>query len=646
MRAFVALLFIALIAPLCLAADTPAKAAIAFAEGLRDNIGNEKLLQRCALNPETGDRKKDQIMGAWKSCGEKMMQQGFEIAEETMRGTNAAVILTQVHNVVGSPSHVLSFAVVKRGDEWMAAPVMSSFQNSVVSYDAEILQERQQLEQWMLSREIFIREELQRRSAQRLLESMQRKITVDQLKSIDADKLLQGLITAIREQDQVGALARLGGYSSESLPEWDTIVRQLSAKFASGALQKWPWSLLTHPQSLHAFGTPLELGDETTVDLLVLHPDSISEEPDFLTFSIQQDAEGRARVIMPEIFWQRDVSEDEMGQIMDYEDEEQLALYQKIYEQSRKRLEGVDLSRAEALMAQIESSLQNNEFATFWGTGAAPAKKALLSEMPGVIALWKKLQGSAIGSSLFGRVGFLEEKDQALLVLQSYAPRNTEAIQLHKLWLERSDGHWKLLADEPEQPAKSCLTWYEELKKTWSTKLADALVVDAVRIGGLAQSQPDPAKVREVFQSWLQAVQERSLKKVIPFCAAFQDDRSILAMMKAMAGELMYGSGRHEIMDVAVHGRWATVSAKYLSDQPNSAIQYPLYVFVATDHGPRMLSQVELKLGISGNRSRNYLNNIAFTELKKYLPDAAVDELRTLYDKHTALVDQQPKPKP
>jgi hypothetical protein len=239
----------------------------------------------------------------------------------------------------------------------------------------------------------------------------------------------------------------------------------------------------------------------------------------------------------------------------------------------------------------------------------------------------------------------LEEKNHALLVLQSYVPRNTEAIQLQKLWLEQRDGQWRLLANEPEQPANSCITWYEELKKTWSNKLADSLVMDAARIGGLAQAQPDPVKVREVFQSWLKAVQERSLKKVIPFCAAFQDDRSIQAMMRALAGELMYGSGRYELLDVAVHGRWATVSAKYLSDQPKSSAQFPLYVFVATDQGPRMLAQVELKLGISGNRSKNYLNNLAFTELQKYLPDGAVNELKTLYDKHCALVDQQSKTK-
>jgi hypothetical protein len=67
---------------------------------------------------------------------------------------------------------------------------------------------------------------------------------------------------------------------------------------------------------------------------------------------------------------------------------------------------------------------------------------------------------------------------------------------------------------------------------------------------------------------------------------------------------------------------------------------------VVTEKGPRLLPQVELKLALSNNRSRNYLNNLAFTELKKYLPDAAVDELQKLYQKHETLVNEQALIKP
>ena len=635
------LLFLTLTSFFSRAAESPGKAAIAFAEGLRDGMEKEKLMALCALNPDTGDRKKDLITENWKTNGKRMLPLAFRVVEEKIGGENAAVVLSQLDENQGGSSHVLSLAIVKRGREWLAAPVLSSFQNSIVTYDPTTLSQRQELEHWMLAREIFLREEMQTNATQKLQEKMRLSIAPESLKSIAPRDLLEGLILAIRERDQAATLARLGGFSSDSIPQWDAIVQRISTAFRSDDLQQWPWKLIASNQALLAIGAPLDLGDEKSIDMLALHPESLSEEPDFFSFSIQYDEEGRARVVIPDVFLQRNLSEDEMGEIMDSEDPDQLAMYESIHKQSLRGWADVDLTNAKAVADTIEKSLQNNDFATFWGAGAAPATKADLLEMPGMVGLWQKLQGSATGSSLFGRVGFLEQENHALLVLQSYAPRNTDAIQLQQIWLVRNNQKWVMLADAPDAPPAALIQWWDDNKKAWSANLADALVANAVRIGGLAQEQPNAAEVRKVFTGWLQAVQEKSLTKVIPFCAAFQDERSINAMMRALAGELMYGTGRYEVLDVNVNGRWAAVSAKVLSDKSKSTPQFPLYVFVVTEKGPRLLPQVELKLALSNNRSRNYLNNLAFTELKKYLPDAAVNELQKLYEKHESLVNQQ-----
>jgi hypothetical protein len=74
--------------------------------------------------------------------------------------------------------------------------------------------------------------------------------------------------------------------------------------------------------------------------------------------------------------------------------------------------------------------------------------------------------------------------------------------------------------------------------------------------------------------------------------------------------------------------------------------QYPLFLFVHTDKGPRLLPQVELKLNAVKNRSREYLNDIAIKDLGKSLPDGAVDELRSLYTNHANLVEEKTAIKP
>ena len=646
MRFWLSFALISLASGACLAADTPAQAAITFAEALRDDLEKEKLLEICALNPDTGDRKKEQIMTAWKGYTKKLLPLSFRVAEEKISGDYAAVILTQEdHSRIGSPN-LISLAIVKSGDKWLAAPVPSSFQNTIASYDPSVLEQRRKLEHWMLGREVFLREEMQLAAKKRFIEKMQQSITEESLKTISPNELWLGLIQAIQQRDHAAALARLGGYASDSTPQWDKISQRIQSLFSSGGLQKWPWRLLASQQSLMGIAPAVDFGDEKAIDILILHPESLSEEPDYFSIAVQYDEQGRARIVMPDVFWMRNATEDEFGEIMNSEDEEQLALYDSIYQQARKGIKDLNLSRASVLADVIEKSLQQNDFATFWATGAAPASMSQLVNMPGMIQLWQELQGSAFGSSLFGRVGFREHKNYALLVLQSYSPRNTNAIQLQRIWLERKKETWILLDQAPETPPDELMQWWSDHRKPWSQKLADTLVAGTTRIGGLAPKQPDVAQVREAFDGWLKALQDRSLSKVIPFCAAFQDDRSIQSMMRALAGELMYGAGRHEVLEVSAHGRWAAVSAKYQSERAKSAPQYPLYVFVATDQGPRMLAQVELKLGISGNRSRNYLNNLAFNDLKKLLPDAAVDELKFLYDKHAKLVEQQSQMKP
>ena len=628
------------------AEETPDRAAIVFVEGLRDDWDKDKLVASSALNPNTGERKKDQIFSEWKNESKKILPQPFEVVDRKVIGDNAAVLLRQYDAKQSSISHLLSVAVVKIEQTWRAAPVLSSFQNSVVSYDAEILAQRRELEQWMMSREVLLREEMQLKARQAMLQEMEKSISPEVLNTIAPRELLDGLISAIRARDEAAVMARLGGFSADEVEEWELISRRVSEVVAGKGLHAWPWKLLSGRQALLAMGEPLDLGDEKVIDMLVIHPESMMEDPDWLSFQIVQDEQGRSRVQLPEIFMLRNVAEEEMGDVMDLEVVEHVALYEKLREQARKSFAGADMSRSSALADVVEKSLQTNDFATYWGAGALPANVHRVEDTPPLVSSWQTLQGSAAGSSLFGRVGFLEKEDYALLVLQSYTPRSVESIQVQKIWLQRKNQQWSLLPTEPEMPPEAITKWWDENRKAWAVKLADSLVADAVRIGGLAQQHPEVSRVREVFAEWLKSVQEKSLAQVVRYCAAFQDDRSVQAMMRTLAGELMYGAGKYEVLAVNANGRWTTVSAKYLSDKPLSTPQFPLYVFVATDKGPRMLPQIDLKLALTSNRSRTYLNALAFTDLKKWVPDTAVAELQKLFEQHSELVKQQSVIKP
>lgn len=641
------LLIVALTASFVAAEEnTPEQAALRFAEGLRDGLDRQKMVTVTALNPDTGDRKKDQIFTSWKSEAKKILPQAFEIVDHKIIGENAAVLLRQYDAKQSSISHVLSVAVVQRDKIWSAAPVLSSFQNSVVSYDQEIITQRRSLEQWMFSREISLREEMVATARQQLLEKMGKSISPGALKTIEPRELVNGLITALRDRDEAGVLARLGGYSIDDAPEWDRVQKRISSVLGGNGMHAWPWRLVTSRLALSSMSKPMELGDETVIDMLALHPEGITEVPDLLSFVIKRDQAGVARVELPEIFMLSNVAEEEMGDVMDYADTEHLSMYEDLRKQARKGIEDADFSSMQVLAGVVEKSLQSNNFASFWGAGALPGNAIQVEEIPELVMTWQDLQGPAAGSSLFGRLGLMEKNNYALLVLQSYTPRNTNTLQLQKIWFARKNNQWRILGMEPETPPEELTKWWDDNRKAWSLKMADSLVTDVVRIGGIAPQHPELTRTREVFDAWLLAVQEKSLAKALRYCAAFQDERSVQSMLRALAGELMYGAGKYEVLDVKANGRWTTVSAKYVSDKPKSTPQYPLYVFVSSEQGPRMLPQVDLKLSLTSNRSRTYLNNLTFTDLKKTAPDAAVEELKKLYDQHEKLVKEQSVIKP
>lgn len=622
------------------AAETPGKAALHFAEALRDAADRDTLLSHCALNPDTGDRKKDSIQMEWKNDAKKMLPLVFQVVDQKIDGDQAAVVLRQYDmEKPGGQVHVISMGVVKRDNEWLAAPVLSSFQNSVVSYDPVIISKRRELEHWMVARELQERKDIQLKAKEQLQALMEKSIDREQLKTISPVALIEGLIQACRDKNHAAALARMGGFSHET-PEVEAMPRKLMSIFQSDMLLRWPWRLFSDSRAIVAIGEPMDVGGEQSVDVIALHPESLSEEPDFFTITIIKDSQGVSRVQMPDIFFVKSPSEEDSGEIIDVEDSDHRALYRKLREHALKQLEGVDRSKVEVAVAEIVKSLKFNDFVRFWAAGSLEVKEDRQREFPMLTTLWQDLQGTT-GSSLFGDLGHKQKDQYALLVLQAYSPRNTDGLQLHKIWFELRDQQWILLDEAPAAAPEELNQWYEDHKKEWARELSDSLVGDAVRIGGLAKEGAAADKVREVFTQWVAAVKEKSLAKVLKCSAAFNDQLSLMKMLRSLSGELMYGGGKHEILDVAVSGRWAAVCVKHVPDSAKAQTSYPLYVFVSTDQGPRMLSQVELKLGEVPNRSREFLNDVALKDLAKRLPDGAVDELRSIYDKHSKLVKEQ-----
>jgi hypothetical protein len=633
---FVSLLFA--LHGLATAADTPEVAAMNFAKAIKTTVNGElKIPKFCALNPDTGEAKKQKIIADWLALRDSMIIAEFEIADQKTDGEFAAVVLKQTDAENANNFRIYALGVVKRDGVWLAAPVPSSFENSIVSYEADSLAKRKAIQQWMLGREITLREELQKNAATILLDKMQQFMPAEKLKTIGGKELLESFVRACREKNQNAALAHLGGYSSNQVDGWVQITRRLTKAFTSDELSKWPWRLLADPSTLTCVGTAEELAGETTVHMLALHQNSVTEEPEYLVFEIKRDEQGLARLELPYVFTNQDVTEGDDGAVIDSSEVDQVKLYDQLRAVARAKVSQLDTTKSEALASAIEKTIQSGDFASYWGIASIPSDEGKLSELPMIVDLWQKLQANS-STSLFGRVGFLEVADQAVLVMQCYNSGNADGITLKKIWFQRVKNTWSVVEDTPEIAEEKITTWLEENKQKWTTEWADSLVGGSVRVGGLANSTPDGAAVRDVFTKWSAALKEKNLPQMMSQCATFNDSASVMKMLRNLSGELQYGSPSMEILDVATAGRWGAVCVKQ-TPKSKSPPQYPLYVFVGTDQGPRLLAQMDFKL--DAGRGREFLNQQSFQNLSKTLPEAAVSELRSLYDKFSSLVKEK-----
>jgi hypothetical protein len=621
-------------------ADTPTQAALRFAEALRDDRPKVEIQPLCCLNPNTGEIKKNNIARSWQEHGEEMLDAPFVVVEEKIEEVHAAVVLSQ--RVVGSAKkfRVWSFALVRDADAWKPAPVLSSFENSLVDYSARVTEKRKGLVRWMLAREFEASEALAKEVIREFELAMRQTITPEQLKTVAPQALVDGFLQAVRDRNPAAAIARLGGYNENPSSDLTNLHEHIIRCFSSSeTMRQWPWNLITDAQSILAPGEVTVNRDVHQISILAIHPDSLFDEPQILTFDVSRKGSTFWQLKLPEFFTKSDVTEEEEGDTLNSQ-QKNLVDGLKKFVKEKRQLQPKDLyASAEGYSKYISECLTDHDFLRFWVAAVPEDIFTQDGEVPAIGELWQQLQ-EGTSSSLFALLASKREKKFLLAVLQSYSPG--KGMQIQNLWFQETrEAQWELLFDEPEDVPAELLDWAAKNEKVWKKTLTLALTEKAQRIGALANASLDLAEIRSGFEKWQKAMDAQSLREVIPFCASFQDEKSILAMLRNIARDIVHDVGKKTVLQVHQSGRWGAVSGRIDYPKNNGKPAFPLYIFVATDAGPRMLPQIDYRV-VPDNTTRDFLNKYALGALKKIVPEQTVAELEPIIEAHRKLVAEQP----
>ncbi len=623
-------------------AATPAAVAIRFAEALRDDRPKEDITPLCCLNPNTGDIKKSTIYQSWKELGEDMISAPFEVVEEKMEKDHAAVVLSQRLGGSTKSFRVFSFAVVREADAWKPAPLLASFENSVVNYSAEVSETRKNLVRWMSQRAAQAREEMANQVNRDFDQAMRQSITPEQLATVEPAALVDGFLQAVRDRNQAAAIARLGGFSQEPTQEENTLHAHIIRCFESSAtMREWPWNLITDSRTILVPGPGQVKAAQggQLITILAIHPESLLEEPQILTFHVRREGGTRWQIQLPEVFLNSDAVEDEDCEPLRSNNRALIDELKKFVKEKRQSQPKDLYATAEGYAKYLTECLTNHDFLRFWVATVPDGIFMKNGRFPEIRDLWQSLQ-EGNGTSLFALLASKQEKKFLLAVLQSYSP--SQGMQIKNFWLkEVKDKQWELLFDEPEDFPEELLAWMRTNEEGWKKTLTDGLTEKAQRIGALANAPVDIEAIRNTFEQWQKAMDAQSLREVIPFCASFEDEKSILAMLRNVARDMIHDTGKRSILQVHQSGRWGAVSGRLDTMNANAKPVFPLYIFVATDVGPRILPQIDYRV-VDGNSTRDFLNKNALRDLTKIVPEQTVAELQTIIDAHRKLVAEQP----
>jgi hypothetical protein len=230
--------------------------------------------------------------------------------------------------------------------------------------------------------------------------------------------------------------------------------------------------------------------------------------------------------------------------------------------------------------------------------------------------------------------------DHGWAMYGSFDPGRPEnpGSSLRHLQLRKGDDGWSISSvrdpDDAEDVPEPILKWVEQA----SAREADDWLAELglnQRLGGLAAPPgPDEASARRVAEAWMQSLKSVAPRDIFSNITGFDDDHATRHIFSFLRQELATPT-EYELLAIHRHGRWAAASIRHRILEDDPVDYYLLHPIVMTPGGAKVLPEAILYHATT--RAKRYINETVWKRLRTRLPQTAVAELETLYQKHEDL---------
>ena len=614
----------------------PAQVAVEFLDKVRAGKLNLEPGGDTALTANTDEVKRREIARRLERNASDLGSGTLEASESKFDDNLAAVLVRKTGGFDPIRLRVFAVALVKRGETWLPAPVLASFENTGVGYAPGLRKRLDALETWMLERQAVELDTIQQQATEHMRQAISAMLPPEELRRLEPEAAAQRFLEACAKQQLPAMLGLLGGLQTALPEDWHKRLQAAEAATAEPRTVRRPWRLLVAPDILRTVMHQEGGAASASLVLACLDPTGTPGNPsqprlELVELNLSKSADGLWQVDLPSAFFLTtehppDTATD------DDSDKKLLALYPATL---RENLPLQPAPTAQEALKALEHALQ------------APSLPPLISILD--LEGDKKLArlGCTRAAGAWGALhdpacvrhplmlGFFDTDSVAAASFQFFSVREPDRLDLRAFFFEKAAGGWHLLAGlQPDEHAEGNLlaakTWADGGAKRWNDTWRSRCLSSSTHVADLAEGNAPPeAEARTLVASWLAAIRSGNVAEALALTAWLDPEKSPARVLRNLGYEI---SGARKaksaaaIVAVARGKTWTTVAVRAnAGDKPS----YPIYPVISTPAGAKIL--IEVDLFANSERGREFLNNTVLDSLRNQLNAAVADELRDLF---------------
>lgn len=607
-------------------ANEPGAVALSFLEKVRKGDLSLEPGRDTAIQPDTAEEKLKAIRKGITRLGADLREGELELGEVREDDGFAAVMVRKVSGFDSTDSQVYPVALVKSGADWLPAPVLASYENSVAAYTVPIRDRLSNLEEWMMKKRVVDLGNLIAESSKRTRERIRGSMVGENLKGDDLGAIAQAFLKACAARDRSAILGFMGGLGEPLPDDWAS---RLAVSRAAVEGQG-PWRLLVAPDVVRVPVHEERTKDSGMISIACLDPaiggsTETSKKIRLINIEMEKDDSGLWRMDLPSAL----MSGDE-NLLTDDIDQDLLDLFpERLRELDPQINEGTARAALDGMMGSLRSpSLRDLLRRVNFGKSGKDARIACAEAAK---IWWTLNEPGALRVPL--ELGFKEKGASAVAVFQWFSVADADRYDPITLYFRKSGEGWNwcpgIVSADDTEDLQALSKWAKEnepgWRQTWRAELMKpGTALDKFEFTSVATDE----EVSSLMAGWMDALERKEMRHALSLTAWLGGAKEI--PMKALRN-LSYDLSNYKKGDWKVEGihrssSWVAASVRQIV---GGKVRNAFIPVVITGSGPRLVPEIDLCA--EDTRTRSFLNEASFGRIGEFASKERLEEIRGLF---------------